>query len=96
MLPFSAFAKFKSEQYCSLNMGPGRPIRNAVLGFRGISLVGLGARTVMDQESSGKGKVAAGIVGTVAAVLLWGFGIEYVLHNYVFVSPPENSVQQVK
>jgi hypothetical protein len=43
MLPFSASAKFKSEQYCSLNIGPGRPIRNAVLGFRGISLAGLGA-----------------------------------------------------
>jgi hypothetical protein len=50
----------------------------------------------MDQGSSGKGKVAAGIVATVAAVLIWGFGVEYVLHSYVFVSPPERSVRHIR
>jgi hypothetical protein len=50
----------------------------------------------MDREPFRKGKVAAGIVATVAAVLLWGFGVQYVLHNYVFLSPPESSFQKIK
>jgi hypothetical protein len=47
------------------------------------------------QPGSGKGKVAAGIVATVVAAMLWGFGVEYVLHNYVFISPPENAIQKM-
>jgi hypothetical protein len=50
----------------------------------------------MDRKTFSKGKVAAGIVVTVAAVLLWGFGVEYVLHSYVFLSPPETSFQKIK
>jgi hypothetical protein len=45
---------------------------------------------------TGKGKVAAGIAATVVVAMLWGFGVEYVLHNYVFISPPENAVQTMK
>jgi hypothetical protein len=50
----------------------------------------------MDRGSSGKGKVAAKIVATVVAVLIWGFGVEYVLHSYVFVSPPESHLQNIR
>jgi hypothetical protein len=50
----------------------------------------------MDRDSPDKGKVAVVIVATAAAVLLWGFGVEYVLQNYVFVSPPESAFQNVK
>jgi hypothetical protein len=50
----------------------------------------------MDRESHSKGKTAAAILATVAAILLWGFGAEYVLQNYVFVSPPESSFQKIK
>jgi hypothetical protein len=50
----------------------------------------------MDRESHSKGKITAAIVATVAAVLLWGFGAEYVLQNCVFVSPPESSFQQAR
>jgi hypothetical protein len=42
------------------------------------------------------GKATALVAGTLAAVLLWGFGVEYVLHNYVFLSPPEISIQKLK
>ena len=44
----------------------------------------------------GKRKVAAGIAVTVVVALLWGFGVEYVLQNYVFISPPANAIQKVK
>jgi hypothetical protein len=44
---------------------------------------------------SGKGEVAAAIVTSVAVVLPWGFGVEYVLHAYVFVPPPESNVQKI-
>jgi hypothetical protein len=50
----------------------------------------------MDQQSTGRGKTTVLISGTVAAVLLWGFGLEYVLHAYVFISPPENSIHKTK
>jgi hypothetical protein len=52
----------------------------------------------MDRRSSarGKAKAAALIAGTVAAVLLWGFGAQYLLRNYVFLSPPEISIQKMK
>jgi hypothetical protein len=43
----------------------------------------------MDQQSTGRRKTTVLIAGTVAAVLLWGFGIEYLLHAYVFISPPK-------
>jgi hypothetical protein len=45
---------------------------------------------------SGKRKVAAGIVATVVLCVLWGFGAEYVLRNYVVISPPENAIQKMK
>jgi hypothetical protein len=45
---------------------------------------------------SGKRKVAVGIAATVVVAILWGFGVEYVLHNYVFISPPENAAQKMK
>jgi hypothetical protein len=51
---------------------------------------------VMDQQPSRKGKLAAQIAGTVAALLFWGFGLEYMLQTYVFVSPPAISVQHSK
>jgi hypothetical protein len=47
----------------------------------------------MDLEPSGKGRAAVQIAGVVAAMLLWGFGFQYVLQNYVFVSPPAIYVQ---
>jgi hypothetical protein len=50
----------------------------------------------MDQQSSEKGRATLLVAGTVAAVLVWGFGVEYVLHNYVFMSPPEIAIQKVK
>jgi uncharacterized membrane protein len=50
----------------------------------------------MDQRPSMTGKATALIAGTVVAVLLWGFGVEYMLHNYVFLSPPEISIQKMK
>jgi hypothetical protein len=50
----------------------------------------------MDQRFSGKGKLAMAIIATMAAVILWSFGIEFVLHNYVFISPPETSIQKSK
>jgi hypothetical protein len=50
---------------------------------------------VMDRRSSEKSKFAMAIIATTAAVLLWGFGAEFVLKNYVFVSPPVHSVQKV-
>ena len=50
----------------------------------------------MDQRSLMTGKATLLVAGTVAAVLFWGFGVEYVLHNYVFPSPPEISVQTLK
>lgn len=45
---------------------------------------------------SGRVKVTAGVVATAAVVLLWGVGVEYVLHTYVFVSPPESLVQKIR
>ncbi len=36
------------------------------------------------------------IAATVVAVLLWGFGVEYVLRAYVFMPPPENAIQTIK
>jgi hypothetical protein len=60
-----------------------------------ISARGLWERAEM-HPGYGKRKVATGIVATVVAVMLWGFGVEYVLHNYVFISPPENAVQKMK
>jgi hypothetical protein len=56
----------------------------------GTRWLGYGA---MDLEPSGKGKAAVQIAGVVAAMLLWGFGFQYVLQNYVFVSPPAIYVQ---
>lgn len=53
-------------------------------------------RAAMDQQSSEKGRATLLVAGTVAAVLVWGFGVEYVLHNYVFMSPPEIAIQKVK
>jgi len=50
----------------------------------------------MDRRSSRIGKATGLVAVTMAAVLLWGFGVEYVLHNYVFLSPPEISVQKLK
>jgi hypothetical protein len=50
----------------------------------------------MDQQSSRKGKATVLVAGTVAAALAWGFGVEYVLHNYVFVLPPEITIQRMK
>jgi hypothetical protein len=50
----------------------------------------------MKQRSSRNVKVTALITGTVAAVLLWGFGVEYVLHSYFFILPPQNSTQMIK
>jgi hypothetical protein len=76
-------------------MGPGRPIRDAVLRLLWVFRVGLRG-AAMDRGSSGKGKVAAKIVATVVAVLIWGFGVEYVLHSYVFVSPPESHLQNIR
>jgi hypothetical protein len=49
----------------------------------------------MDRRSSEKSKFAMAIIATTAAVLLWGFGAEFVLKNYVFVSPPVHSLQKV-
>ncbi len=77
-------------------MAPGRPIRDVVLRLPGNSGWTSGGGAAMDQGSSGKGKVAAGIVATVVAVLIWGFGVEYVLHSYVFVSPPASHFQTAK
>ncbi len=67
-------------------------------GLRGIlSLFGLivGWGAGREQRFSGKRKVAMAIVGTTAVILLWGFGVDFVLHNYIFVSPTENSVQKM-
>jgi hypothetical protein len=50
----------------------------------------------MDQRSFMTGKASLLVAGTAAAVLLWGFGVEYMLHTYVFPSPPEISVQKSK
>jgi hypothetical protein len=50
----------------------------------------------MDQRSSSKGKATMLVAGTVAAILLWGFGVEYLLQNFIFISPPEISVQNLK
>jgi hypothetical protein len=48
----------------------------------------------MDQRSSGKGRLAVAILGTMVAVILWSFGIEFVLHTYIFILPPEHSIQK--
>jgi hypothetical protein len=50
----------------------------------------------MDRRSSITGKATALVAATVAAVLLWGFGVEYMLHSYVFPSPPEISIHKMK
>jgi hypothetical protein len=50
---------------------------------------------VVNRRFSERGKFATAIIATMAAVLLWGFGTEFVLKNYVFVSPPVHSVQKV-
>jgi hypothetical protein len=42
-----------------------------------------------------KGRFAAAIIATTVAVLIWGFGVEFVLKNYVFVSPPVHSIQKI-
>jgi hypothetical protein len=51
---------------------------------------------VMDQRSFGTGKIAMAVMATLAGVMLWSFGIEFVLRNYVFISPQVNSVQKIK
>jgi hypothetical protein len=50
----------------------------------------------MDQRSFMTGKATLLVAGTVAAVLLWGFAVEHILRDYVFLSPPEISVQKLK
>jgi hypothetical protein len=50
----------------------------------------------MDQRSFGKGRVAMAVIATMAGVLLWSLGIEFVLHSYVFTSLQVNSVQRTK
>lgn len=50
----------------------------------------------MGQRSFGKGKIALVVMATMAGVLLWSFGVEFVLQNYVFVSPQVNSAQKIK
>jgi hypothetical protein len=76
-------------------MGLGRQFRDAVLRIPGIRVVEAGGRNYGSgaiQQRQGR----RGIVATVAALLLWGFGLEYVLHSYVFLSPPESSFQKIK
>jgi hypothetical protein len=55
---------------------------------RSLSAAGPRDAPAMDQRSTRRAKVTVFIAGTVVAVLLWGFGIEYVLHADAFVSPP--------
>jgi hypothetical protein len=47
----------------------------------------------MDLEPVDKGRAAIQIAGLVVAMLLWGLGLQYVLQNYIFVSPPAIYVQ---
>jgi hypothetical protein len=49
----------------------------------------------MNGRSYEKGKFAMAIMATTAVVLLWGFGVEFVLNKYVFISPPVHSVQKI-
>ena len=39
-------------------------------------------------RGSEKGRFAMGVAAATVVVLLWGFGVELVLHNQIFVSPP--------
>jgi hypothetical protein len=36
------------------------------------------------------------VAAATVVVLLWGFGVELVLHNYIFVSPPVLTSDQNK
>jgi hypothetical protein len=49
----------------------------------------------MDQRFSGRSRFAIAVITATVAVVLWGFGVELVLHNYVFVLPPESPIQKV-
>lgn len=49
----------------------------------------------MDQRFFGRNKLAVAVIATTLAVLLWSFGVELVLHNYIFVPPPETSILKI-
>jgi hypothetical protein len=49
---------------------------------------------VMDLRFFGKNKLAMAVMATTVAIVLWGFGVEFVLHNYVFISPPEKGARR--
>jgi hypothetical protein len=65
---------------------------------RGPTLSGIQRRLgipVVNRISLKKGRLATAIIATMVAALIWGFGVEFVLTNYVFVSPPVHSVQKI-
>jgi hypothetical protein len=47
-------------------------------------------------RGSEKGRFAMGVAAATVVVLLWGFGVELVLHNQIFVSPPVLTSDQNK
>ena len=47
-------------------------------------------------RGSEKGRFAMVVAAATVVVLLWGFGVELVLHNYIFVSPPVLTSDQNK
>jgi hypothetical protein len=49
----------------------------------------------MGQRSFGRNKLAITVIATTVAVLLWGLGVELVLHNYIFVLPSGNSIPKI-
>jgi hypothetical protein len=49
----------------------------------------------MEQRLSEKSRFAMVVVATTVVVLLWGFGVELVLQNYIFVFPPENVIRKI-
>jgi hypothetical protein len=50
----------------------------------------------LGSRGSEKGRFAMVVAAATVVVLLWGFGVELVLHNQIFVSPPVLTSDQNK